>query len=31
MASAAKRIRDGGDFSALAAPVDLDSWLGSSR
>ena len=28
MAGAAERIRDGGDFSALAARVDLDDWLG---
>ena len=29
MAKAAERMRDG-DFSALAAPVDIDAWLGSS-
>jgi 2-methylisocitrate lyase-like PEP mutase family enzyme len=28
MAGAAKRIRDSGEFSSLAAPVDLDDWLG---
>src|SRR5918994_1942955 len=30
MASAAKRIRDDGDLSALAASVDIDAWLGGS-
>lgn len=28
MAEAAKRVRDSGDFSSLAAQVPLDEWLG---
>ena len=28
VAAAAERIRDDGDFSALAAPVRMEEWLG---
>jgi 2-methylisocitrate lyase-like PEP mutase family enzyme len=31
MAGAAERIRDGGDFSALAVSVDLADWLGGPQ
>ena len=31
MAGAAERIRDSGDFSALAVSVDLAEWLGGPR
>jgi hypothetical protein len=31
MAGAAERIRDGGDFSALAVSVDLAEWLGGPQ